>query len=59
MVQDGHCPPPQEEAKREGRLCFFLRVLCHFELNFVFGVRILFSVRESRPLWETLYRYHE
>ena len=42
------------------RECAFVCMFCViFEFYFLFEVRISFSVRDTRPLWETLYRWHE
>ena len=37
---------------------FVLHAQRHFEFHFLFGVRISFPVRETRPLWETSYSFH-
>ena len=45
--------------EQDGPSCFFfLHALCHFDF-FLFVVRIPFSVRETRPLWKTFYKYHD
>ena len=59
----GTCQLPRGNGARNGSesrvASFALRLLCHFEFIFLFSVRISFSVRETRPLRETLCRCHE